>query len=67
MAMIEASEEKSSPTINKLLKYCYSYDPASKKYMFKITSVSGGLIILLVLVFLFTVLLKKKPIKISKL
>ncbi|MFN8257977.1 MAG: SCO family protein [Bacteroidales bacterium] len=67
MAMIEASEEKSSPTINKLLKFCYSYDPASKKYMFKITSLSGGLIILLVLVFLFTVLLKKKPIKISKL
>jgi len=66
MAVIEASEEKSMPTISKLLKFCFNYSPESKKYLFNITSISGSMIILLVLIFLFTVLLKKKPIKINK-
>jgi protein SCO1/2 len=65
MAIVEAGEERSGPTINKLLKFCFSYDSESKKYLFNITSISGSLIILLVLIFLFTVLLKKQPIKIS--
>ena len=66
MAVVEAADEKSSPTINKLLKFCFSYDAEGKKYVLNITSISGTLIIILVLVFLFTVLLKKKPIKTSK-
>jgi protein SCO1 len=66
MAVIEASEGKSMPTISKMLQFCFNYSPESKKYLFNITSVSGSLIILLVLIFLFTVLLKKKPIKINK-
>lgn len=66
MAVVEAAEEKSGPTINKFLKFCFSYDAESKKYVLNITSVSGTLIIILVLVFLFTVLLKKKPIKTNK-
>ena len=66
MAVVEAAEEKSGPTINKLLKFCFSYDAEGKKYVLNITSVSGTLIIILVLVFLFTVLLKKKPIKTNK-
>jgi protein SCO1 len=66
MAVIEASEEKSMPTISKMLKFCFNYSPESKKYLFNITSISGSFIILLVLIFLFTVLLKKKPIKINK-
>jgi protein SCO1/2 len=47
MAVIEASEGKSGPTINKVLKYCFSYDPDGKKYVINITKVSGSLIILL--------------------
>lgn len=66
MAIVEAADEKSSPTINKLLKFCFSYDAENKKYVMNITSISGSLIILLVLIFLFTVLLKKKPIKTRK-
>ncbi len=66
MAVIEAAEERSGPTINKLLKFCFSYDAEGKKYVLNITSISGSLIILLVLIFLFTVLLKKKPIKTNK-
>jgi len=66
MAVIEASEEKAMPTISKLLKFCFNYNSESKKYLFNVTSISGSFIILLVLIFLFTVLLKKKPIKINK-
>jgi len=55
MAVVEASEERSSPTINKVLKFCFSYDAEGKKYVFNITRVSGT-IILLFAVMLFTFL-----------
>ena len=47
MAVIEASEGRSGPTINKVLKYCFSYDPEGKRYVINITKVSGSLIIFL--------------------
>ncbi|MBN3034774.1 MAG: SCO family protein [Bacteroidales bacterium] len=49
MAVVEASEGRSGPTINKVLKYCFSYDPEGKKYVINITKVSGTLIIVLAL------------------
>lgn len=45
MAVVEASEERSGPTINKVLKYCFSYDPEGQKYVFNITKVSGTIIL----------------------
>ncbi len=47
MAIIEASQGKSGPTINKVLKYCFSYDPEGKKYVINITKISGSIIIFL--------------------
>jgi protein SCO1 len=47
MAVIEASEERSGPTINKVLKYCFSYDPDGKKYVLNVTKISGSFIIFL--------------------
>ncbi len=47
MSVIEASEGKSGPTINKVLKYCFSYDPEGQKYVINITKISGSIIILL--------------------
>jgi len=49
MAVIEASKGKSSPTINKVLKYCFSYDAEGKKYVFNVTKVSGSIILLITL------------------
>ena len=46
MAVVEASEERSSPTINKVLKFCFSYDAEGKKYVFNITKVAGTVILL---------------------
>ncbi len=45
MAVVEASEGRSGPTINKVLQYCFSYDPKGKKYVFNITKISGTLIL----------------------
>jgi protein SCO1/2 len=64
MAVIEASEGRSGPTINKVLKYCFSYDPEGKKYVINITKVSGSVIIFLaILLFLGLVLSKKSRIR----
>jgi protein SCO1/2 len=60
MAIIEASEGKSGPTINKVLQYCYSYDPEGQGYVLNITRVAGIIIIFLTLsIFLYLVL---KPV-----
>nr|NQU92200.1 SCO family protein [Bacteroidota bacterium] len=46
MALAEAAKGKSGPTINKILNYCFSYDPEGKKYVFNITKVSATVILL---------------------
>jgi protein SCO1/2 len=55
MSVIDAAEGKSGPSFNRVLKYCYSYDPEGQKYMMNITKVSATLILFLALV-LFVVL-----------
>jgi len=44
MALIEASKGQTGPTINRILQYCYAYDPQGKQYVLNITRVSGILI-----------------------
>ena len=61
MSIIDASEGKSGPTINKVLQYCYSYDPEGQEYVLNITKITGTLIIFIgLIVFLVLVLGKKK-------
>ena len=60
MAIVEASHGKSGPTINKVLKFCFSYDPEGKKYVLNITKISGSIIILLAAGFFISLLLKSK-------
>ena len=45
MSLLEASEGKSGPTINRVLQYCYSYDPEGQTYVLNITKVSATLIL----------------------
>jgi len=67
MAVLEASEEKSSPTISKVLKFCFSYDAAGKKYVFNTTKITGIIVLTLALgLFLFLSLSKKKSPTINK-
>jgi protein SCO1 len=63
MAIVEASHGQSGPTINKVLKFCFSYDAEGKKYVFNITKVSGSIILLLALGFFISLLLKSKKNK----
>lgn len=51
MAVVEAGKGLSRPTINKVLEFCYSYDPAGKRYALEITKVSGTIILFILLLF----------------
>jgi protein SCO1/2 len=60
MAVVEASEGKSGPTINKVLKFCFSYDAEGKKYVFNVTKVSGVVILFFALLLFMTLFFKNK-------
>lgn len=60
MAVVEAAAGRSGPTINKMLQYCFSYDPAGKKYVFNVTKVSGTIILLMALALLSTMIFRGK-------
>ncbi len=67
MAIVEASKGKSGPTINKVLNYCFSYDPEGKKYVFNVTKVSGTVILVLALSLLLSMIVKgNKKKKVTK-
>ncbi|MFO7827936.1 MAG: SCO family protein [Bacteroidales bacterium] len=57
MAIIESQKGLARPTINKVLQYCFNYDPKGQTYTLSITRVAGtiimffALVIILVLVF----------------
>jgi protein SCO1 len=47
MALVEASQGRTGPTISKLLKFCFSYDPAGHRYYMDVTRVAAGFTIAL--------------------
>ena len=59
MAVAEATQGVSGPTVNKLLKFCYSYDPVGQTYVLNITTVAG--IVILFFGILFFIILRFKP------
>jgi protein SCO1/2 len=64
LAMMEASKGQAGPTINKILQYCYSYDPVGQAYVLNVTKVTGSIILVMgLIVFLLLVFMKprKKP------
>lgn len=60
MAIIEASQGKSGPTLNRVLRYCYAYDPIGQTYVMNFTKVGGILILFFAAIFLAILLLKPK-------
>jgi len=57
MALIEASKGQSRPTINRVLQFCFSYDPEGRKYTLQVTKISATVIIFIaVVVFLILVI-----------
>lgn len=41
MSLIEASKGKTMPPLNRVLAFCYSYDPEGRKYTFNLLKVAG--------------------------
>ncbi|MCU7497022.1 MAG: SCO family protein [Ignavibacteria bacterium] len=65
MAVIEAQKGETTPTVNKILAFCYSYDRQGGKYVFNVTKVIGSLMLFSAVV-LFTVLVLKSRANKSK-
>jgi len=68
LALIEAAEGRSGPTINKVLDYCFSFDPAGKKYVFNITKVAGSVVVFFAALLLFFMLMieRKRSMRIKE-
>ncbi len=60
MAIIEASKGQSGPTINKILQFCYSYDPAGQTYVLNVTKVAGILILFFAIIIFLYLIFKPK-------
>jgi len=52
MAIIEAQKGQSRPTINRVLEYCFSYDPEGRRYTLQVTKISATIIIFFAVVLL---------------
>ena len=61
MSVLDAAEGKAGTTINKVLQFCYSFDPEGQEYVFNITKVAGILILFMgLMIFLILVLARRK-------
>jgi len=65
MALLEASEGRVGPTLSKVLRFCFSYDPQGRKYVFNTLKITGIVTLLFALSFILFLVLKgkRKPIK----
>jgi protein SCO1/2 len=60
MAVLETSEGKETPTIARILQFCFSYDSEGQKYAMNFTRIFGAGIILLAGIFFLIIKLKPK-------
>jgi protein SCO1/2 len=64
MAIIEAQKGISRPSINRVLEYCFAYNPSSKTYTLQVTRIFGSIILLAaVLIFVPLVIRRRKKTK----
>ena len=62
LAVLETSRGQSGPTINKILQYCYSFDPAGHKYVLNIT-ITFFLVVLFLTLLILSLRKKRKEKK----
>ena len=60
MALVEAGDGKVGPTIAKLLKFCYAYDPEARTYALNVTRIGGIATVLAVGVVMYIFVLRPK-------
>ena len=63
MALTEASEGISAPTVNRILQYCFAYDPAGQKYVLSMTRVALPMITLTVVVLVLILVVRTRKNK----
>jgi protein SCO1/2 len=63
MAIVEAQKGLARPTINKVLEYCFAYNPGSKTYTIQITRIIGSITLLIAAIVFITLLLKRRKKK----
>ena len=62
MALLEASEGRVGPTISKALRFCFSYDPKGRRYVFNTLKITGIATLTFALLFsLFLMFKGKRP------
>jgi len=66
IALLEASEGRVGPTLSKVLRFCFSYDPQGRKYVFNTLKVTGMVTLLFAFGFILFLVLKGKKQPISK-
>ena len=60
MALIEAQKGIPRPTINRILEYCFAYNPGSQTYTLQVTRILGGIIVFVALVVFIVLIVKKR-------
>jgi protein SCO1 len=60
MAVIETAEDRSGPSLSRLLSYCYAYDPEGQRYVMNITKVAGTIILFFAVIILLVLILKPR-------
>jgi len=60
MAVAEASQGRTGPTIARFLKFCYSYDPSGRRYFLDITRVAAAFTVMLAVGFGIAVAVQRK-------
>ncbi len=63
MAAQESARGEAQPTINKFLKFCFSYDPAGRRYVLNTTTIGATVIILAALIFVFALTRRARKTK----
>ncbi len=65
MAVTEATEGKVVPSISKIVKMCFSFDPEGRRYVLNVTRIAGAGMLVLLGVFVVFLNIKKKKNKIN--
>jgi protein SCO1 len=60
MAIIEAQKGIARPTINKVLEYCFAYNPGSKTYTLQITRIIGSITLLIALIVFIGLMIRRR-------
>jgi len=66
MAIGEAAKGIPRPTINRVLEFCFSYDPSGRRYVLDVTKVSGIIILFIGLVVFITLIIRSRTKKRKK-